>query len=477
MLIRSTIIYLPAILLPRISAILLLIVTTRLVSQTEYGLLALVVAIGEMTDAAVSNWLRIALLRLGGTGTIASGSLKRATTVLIGTSAAAILVAIFASMLIVPERAGEFALAVSAYIVAGSVSRHALCILQMQQRRVTYTMMEFARSICVIVLPITAIVLVEPTFLAASLATSLGTLACGIAGLRIAYRQVESGPARFSYGELFSLGVPLIVLALISFGLDAIERPLLKLFHDAGVVAVYAAAYALARQPIDILGNAINQGAFPEMVSIFDTRGPAAAGAFIVQQLNLIAMLILPAAAFLMVLGPDIVGLILPESYHADAGAVFPVVVASVVLFNFKVFVFDNVFHAHKRNWLQSASLLPGAVIGIALSLYLIPTYAALGAAWGYLAACGIGLLTSIAMSSSLLRLPVALSDLGRALIVALGVFVVTAIVRQWTADEWVLVRLVLAGAAGGAAFLTLVALLHRQEAQTLITTLGLRRA
>jgi len=206
-------------------------------------------------------------------------------------------------------------------------------------------------------------------------------------------------------------------------------------------------------------------------------RGPAAAGAFIVQQLNLIATLILPAAAVLIVLGPDIVGLILPESYHSDASAVFPIVVVSVVLFNFKVFVFDNVFHAHKRNWLQSASLLPGAVVGIALSLYLIPTHAALGAAWGYLAACAIGLATSIAMSSSLLRLPVAFSDLGRALLVASGVLVATSFARHWTAEEWVLVRLVLAGAAGGIVFLALVALLHRQEARTLITTLRLRRA
>ena len=63
---RSTLIYGPAILFTRLSALLLLIVVTRLINQEEYGLLTLVVTVGEMTDAAVTNWLRIALLRLGG---------------------------------------------------------------------------------------------------------------------------------------------------------------------------------------------------------------------------------------------------------------------------------------------------------------------------------------------------------------------------------------------------------------------------
>ena len=58
LLLRSTLIYAPAILLTRLSALLLLAIATRLVDQTEFGLLTLVVTIGEMTDIAVTNWLR-----------------------------------------------------------------------------------------------------------------------------------------------------------------------------------------------------------------------------------------------------------------------------------------------------------------------------------------------------------------------------------------------------------------------------------
>ncbi len=52
MLLRSTLIYSPAILLTRISGLLLVVVATRLIDQTEYGLLTLVVTVGEPTDTS-----------------------------------------------------------------------------------------------------------------------------------------------------------------------------------------------------------------------------------------------------------------------------------------------------------------------------------------------------------------------------------------------------------------------------------------
>ena len=79
---RSTLIYAPAILLTRISALLLLVIATRLIDQTEYGFLTLVVTVGELTDSALTSWLRIALLRLGGKGEISRGSLLLAARVL-----------------------------------------------------------------------------------------------------------------------------------------------------------------------------------------------------------------------------------------------------------------------------------------------------------------------------------------------------------------------------------------------------------
>ena len=125
MLLRSTLIYAPAMLLTRLSALLLLVIATRLIDQTEYGLLTLVVTVGELTDSAVTNWLRIALLRLGGKGEISRGSVMIAGRLLLGTTTLALGISVIAAIAIVPERWNEFAIAVCAYLVAGAVSRFA----------------------------------------------------------------------------------------------------------------------------------------------------------------------------------------------------------------------------------------------------------------------------------------------------------------------------------------------------------------
>src|SRR3954453_23052374 len=110
-----------------------------------------------------------------------------------------------------------------------------------------------------------------------SLGSSLGVLIAGLVASVMAFGRGAPGPARFTHRAFFALGLPLSVMALMGFGLNSAERVFLKVYYDAGAVAVFAAAYALARQPIDMVANAINMGAFPEVVSRFDEHGPSAA--------------------------------------------------------------------------------------------------------------------------------------------------------------------------------------------------------
>src|SRR5690606_2363230 len=101
---------------------------------------------GELTDSAVTNWLRIALLRLGGSGAISRGSLALAVRVLAATTLIGLIASIIASGLLVPERWADFAIAVCTYLIVGAVNRFALTVLQMQQRHGAYSLLEFLRS-------------------------------------------------------------------------------------------------------------------------------------------------------------------------------------------------------------------------------------------------------------------------------------------------------------------------------------------
>jgi len=476
-LLRSTLIYAPAILLTRISALLLLVVATRLIDQTEYGFLALVVTVGELTDSALTNWLRIALLRLGGKGEISRGTMLLAARVLVVTAVVGLGVSALASAVIAPERWVEFSLAVGVYLAVAAVSRFGLTILQMQQRHGTYSMLEFARAVLQLVLPVGAIWLVHDSFLMVSLASSLATLLAGISALVLALRGVVPGPSRFTHRELFALGLPLIVMAMVGFGLNSAERVLLKVFYDAGAVAVFAAAYALARQPIDTVANAINMGAFPEMVSRFDKDGPVAAGHYLSRQMALMAQLCFPIAALLIALSHDIANLLLPAEYHGHVGELFPLIALSILCSNFSNYVFVNVYHAHKRPWLLAITLTPGSIGTIIVSLILIPQYAALGAAMALAVGTAITLVADILLSRRLMRVPIPVADLLASALVAVAAGVAAWLASSIAGDTWPIIKLGAGGIAGTLTFLGLQSLLHPVETRALANTVRAKLA
>lgn len=461
MLLRSTLIYAPAILLTRVSALVLLVVATRLVDQTEYGLLTLVVTVGEMTDAAVTNWLRIALLRLGGKGEISRGSVLLAGRVLLLTTLFALLISVLASVVVVPERWAAFSLAVGAYLIAGSVNRFALTILQMQQRHSTYSLLEFLRAVLQLAMPVLAVLLLHGSFLIVSLGSSLGMLVAGLVAAQAARHRIVAGPSRFAQKEFFALGVPLVIMALVGFGLNNAERLFLKIFYDAGAVAIFAAAYALARQPIDMVANAINMGAFPEVVSKFDEEGPEAAGRFLSHLMALMMRLCLPVAALLIALTEPITTLLLPSNYHGHFALLFPLIAFGVVCANLTSFVYGDVVHAHKRPWLLIIANAVGSVGTISLSLILIPTMAETGAAMALAGGSLASLIACVIISERLTPVPVPWADIGLSIATSVVTGLVARLVSEAMTGAPVALVLVIAGVAGGAVFLVINSLCH----------------
>ena len=468
MLLRSTLIYAPAILLTRLSALLLLAIATRLVDQTEYGLLALVVTIGEMTDTAVTNWLRISLLRLGGKKDVSRGSLLLAGRVMTMTTIVALAASAGASVLVAPERWADFALAVGFYLIAGAVGRFALTVLQMQQRHSTYSLLEFLRAGLQLLLPVLAITILPGSFLAISLGSSLGVLIAGLFAAVLAWRKVVAGPAPFTQREFLAFGVPLVVMALVGFGLNNAERLFLNGYYNAGAVAVFAAAYALARQPIDMVANAINMGAFPEVVGKFDAEGPAAATALVSKLMALMMRLCLPVAALLIALGPYVTAVVLPADYHGHVDRLFAIIAFSVLCANLTTFVYGAIVHAHKRPWLLVLANGAGSIATISLSLLLIPGMAETGAALALAGGTLASLVACLIISERLTPVVVPWRDMGISLGIAGATGLVAVMASAGLAGAPPLVPLMVGGIAGGAIFLALNALVHPDETRAL---------
>jgi O-antigen/teichoic acid export membrane protein len=339
----------------------------------------------------------------------------------------------------------------------------------MQQRNVTYSSLEALRAALQFVLPVATKVLFHgSSFLAVSLISSLGVLVAATAACAIALRGIVAGPARFSYRELFAIGIPMIVLAVLGFGLNSAERILLKLDYDAAAVAVFAAAYALARQPIDLVANAVNTGGFPELVSRFDRDGPKSAAAFLGQQMALMLRLSLPVLALLIALNGEITRIVLPASYQGHLALLFPIVGCGVVATNLMAFVFENIIHAHKRPWLLIFSSVPGSVMTVGLSMLLIPHFAETGAALALAGGALAGLGATIAVTERLTPVPVPWRDIGLSMVIAAASGVAAALGAAAAGESWAIVRLATGGLAGGAVFLGCNSLIYPEATRQL---------
>lgn len=463
LLLRSTLIYAPAVLLTRVSALIFMVVATRLVDKTEYGLLTLVVTVGEMTDVVVTNWLRIAFVRLGGTGEVSRGSVVRTGQILTATTILGVLIGAIATLFVVPERWFDFSVAVGAYLVAGAVSRYAITLLQMQQRHTTYSMMEFLRAVLQLVLPCATMVVEHNSFLAISLASSLGTLVAGIVASTFAARQIVAGPPRFTHREFFALGIPIVSMALLAFGLNNAERVFLKIYHDATAVAVFAAAYALARQPIDMVANAINIGAFPEAASRFDEEGPEAAARLFRQFIALVFSFSLPIAALLVALSDNLAAFLLPANYAGPYTAMFGIITLSAICMNLQDFVYGGMIFIHKRPWLLLIIKAFGTATTIGLAFIVIPPLGEIGAAIVLAGGAVVALIVSAIISNRLTPIQLPWREMMAAIVVSACVGGAARLAVDMAETLPVFFRLAAGGIAGGIVFAALNSLFYPQ--------------
>jgi len=414
MLIRSTFIYGLAVVLPRIAAFVLMLALTRLLSPAEFGFYALTILIGETADMIGADWIRLALLRLDSHSQSLRPALRQSARLTVVTALAATFLAAIAARYLAPERLTEFVIAVAAYVLANSYARLGLTALRMQQQSTRYAVVECLRSVATLAAGVGTALLVSRSFVANSLATSSITMLFALVSFKMATGDPASEYAQITatVRERLQFGVPIIALSIAGYAISGADRVFLKFLTDPSTLGIYSAAYAIGRQPIDIVANAVNLGGFPELVRRYDLNGPLYASRFLGEKLAFMLLLTLPICIFLALFTSPLLALLLPPAYREIGCSVLPYVTAGAVLLSLKHFVFDNVFLLLKRNWLQAYTYFPAVLAGFVANPLLIRAHGASGAAMSFCLAGAVGLTTSYIVSSRLLRPSLDLSRL-----------------------------------------------------------------
>jgi O-antigen/teichoic acid export membrane protein len=463
--IRSVVAYTPAVILPRLAAMLMIVVLTRLMPKSEYGLFTLVITMGEALDGISSNWLRIALARFGAAAPETIGrEMIRCSLFYGGTFLVSVVFAFAFSVTLALENWRSFAVALSVYMLAIGIQRSAGCVLVVRGDRQGFLILEISRAVGMFIFGIAAVKFFSNSFFAVAFASSAATLFVGIWGTFRSSRGVDFRvQLSTSIKNFLYYGIPLIPAAVVGATLTSSDRFFLNAFSGPSSVALYAAAAVLAKQPMDFLFG-LAPRAFYQLIEAFECKGPIIAGQRLGELISAMAIITFPAAAGLIMVSKPISCLLLAPEYVSTATIVVPFTVIAALCSGFKLFVFDHIFHMMRRNLLNVINSIPGAVVGIALMILLIPRYGIIGCSVAYLVQHVFSLATTMIVTRHQMRIIVPWTDLLKVSLATIGMIGVLELLANTTVSLNANGQLVVLIGAGVLAYGSLLTLLRPSQ-------------
>jgi len=428
----NTLSYVPATLFPRLSAFGLVLLGAHLMPQDQYGYFSLIIVIGEIAEMSCTGWTRLALIRFGG----GRDSLSGGTVIHVGIYAAFAILAAGATAtvlarLVALEAFVSFVECVLLYIVANSILRYGLTVLQILDKRGLYSSLEVLRSCLYFAVSLLAM-RASGEFYAAAIYGNAVTLLFGVVAVLLGMNlTIRSMATSISNLELIKYGWPLGIVFALSHVVGNLDKTMLASYYDKASVGAYAVAFAFGRQGFDVAANAINIDALPRLVNRFRQLGPDAAKAMLSQNFALMLALALPAAGALIGSRNLLASVLLPPDYFESIRHALPLVVVGAIALNVKNFIYDNIFHLYRNNLWQIPTLLAGAAATVLMGLYALPKSVYLGSSSMFAVGAITALAASIAVTSRFLSFPLPWRRLSISAAVALLTYA-----TEWAVDR-----------------------------------------
>lgn len=471
---KSTAIYLPGILIPRVMSLAILVVMTHLLSKVEFGLMSLVITLGEMVDTSCTTWVRLALLRLGAGGAVSPNLAKVVFRVVTMTTIAGCVLSFAISHFLVDQQRSSFALALATYIFGISFLRFGLALLQVEGKSVSYSVIEIVRSLIAFSLATASTWVIGKSFIYPAMAVSLTLCVFALLAITLGVRPLRASARTYSMKDIRAFAGPLLILSVMTIAANAMDRLSLQYYFGPAALGVYAATYALARQPVDVMANAINTGGYPALVGHFERGGRNEAGVFLGEQLSFFFKFVAPAVSVLFILRNDVFSVFLPAGYREEGSTIFGFILAGAFFYNLRSCIFDNIFLVERRNEVQLKYFVFVFPASVLIAMYAVPRFGVIGGAMLFTAWTAIALMMSFLFGRQFIKIQFRREEAFRILAVCLASGGLAAAAHYALLSEPAFVRLLAGTVAAGIGFFGSLIGLHPSEARTILS--GFRR-
>lgn len=245
-----------------------------------------------------------------------------------------------------------------------------------------------------------------------------------------------------------AFGLPLILVSFSAFELNFADRFFLQHYSTVSTVGIYALGYKfgymlsfLVIQPFMMIWG----------VRMYEVAKRPDAGAVFSRIVAYFTLLLSAAALAMSLVIRDVIAIIAAPQFH-DAYKVVPAVALAYVFYGISYYFQTGLFISKKTTYLGLMGAICAAA-NIALNFWLIPRYAAMGAAWATTLSFMLMAALAYSFSQRIYRIPYALFRVVLPVAAAAAVYAVSTLVRAPSQIASLALKLLLMGAFASVVF------------------------
>ena len=395
MLIRQTLLYLPAQLLGPLAQFVAAVAWTYFLTAEAYGVLALVIAAQELIYFTCLGWFAHATMRYLGAAR-GEEERKRWLAGESGVLAAMTLlqaVAAFATLALIDVKmTPALAAATMLFTVSRSLAAYLADRARVEGRVLAYSFAQLVGPVLGFALALAAVALVEPTPAAAlggfALAQTLGLFP--VARALGVFRRIGL-PGREILVPAFTYGLPLIGAGAVGWLSVNGIRLVVERVDSLAAVGLVSVGWGVGQRLSSVAAMLFTAAAYPLAVRTLQAGRREEALGHLALNGALLFALLAPLSAGLFLVARPLVDLMIAEPFRAVTAAVLPAAALAGAIRNWRVHFFDQPFLLFERTGQLMAVNVGEAIVTLAACALGLLHAGPAGAAWGALAGFAAG--------------------------------------------------------------------------------------
>ena len=400
MMIRHSLLYLPAQIIGPLMQLVAMVVWTHLVSDHTLGIITLVIATHELLQIGFLAWWSQFALRFFGRfqATEDAGRFYRTENAVLSVSVVAQGAIVIAILLGVVAPGADWPLiaATVAYVVTRTLSLYISERARVSGQIGIYSVQQIVGPAAGFAAGWILIVLYGPSpewVLVGYAAAQLVAVVVVLPGLAFSTR-IRS-PDRGTLRAALHYGVPLIIGGALSWlGLNA-PRFIINEVMSVAAAGLFAVGYGLGQRAAAVAAMLVTAAAYPIAVRTMEEKGSTAAMRQLGDNGALLLAVLVPSVVGVFILRDDIALLLIAEPFRAMTLAILPLSVLAGGIRSARAHFCDQVFLLHNRTYLQTIVTAVDAVAAVTLGIAGTLLWGLLGAAVASVVAAAIAAVVS----------------------------------------------------------------------------------